>query len=224
MVRAGCTKGGRARARSGAGERGAAVFVVVLVISLLSALGMFAVRSAMLTNLTAGYNRQMVQTHYMTEFALSLMASELGGTARQNYADEMWSGKYPTLCAGGSTLTNATCFPVYYSDLQGRVQTYTAANVLLIPAVAGTPGSLGPAALEGDLRVELTDIHEAMPPVRGMDLTGTSASPRYYSVTLTATGQVRPQSADPAQCDASSRAAAGVEASRAHLVVGPLSH
>ena len=52
--------------RARASERGAAVFVVVLVLTLLSALGLFAVRSATSTNLSAGYSRQMTQTHYMT--------------------------------------------------------------------------------------------------------------------------------------------------------------
>jgi hypothetical protein len=211
-----------------ASQRGAAVFVVVLVITLLSALGLFALRSATLTNLSAGYSRQMTQTHYMTEYSLTLMAGELGGPARQNYADEMWSGRHSGECTGGASLNNSTCFPVYYPDLENRIKSYNSANRLLVPTTGTTynptPGSLGPSPLEGDLRIELADLHEAMPPIEGMDLTGHSASPRYFSVTVSATGQVRPQTADPTQCTAAAWAAAGLESSRAHLVFGPLSH
>jgi hypothetical protein len=219
-------------------QRGAAVFVVVLVVTLLSALGLFALRSATLTNLSAGYSRQMMQTHYMSEYAMTLMAAELGGPARQNYADEMWSGKHVAECvggAGGGALSNSTCYPVFYTDVESRVQGYNSDSELLDPAVEpgsggalptdGTPGSLGPAPLEGDFRAELTDIHESVPPIEGMDLTGSSSTPRYYSVTMTVTSQVRPQTAaDRTTCDDVARAAAGVEAARAHVVVGPLSH
>jgi hypothetical protein len=222
--------GARPRCTARAAQRGAAVFVVVLVITLLSALGLFALRSATLTNLSAGYSRQMTQTHYMTEYSLTLMAGELGGPARQNYAEEMWSGHHTTECTGGTALHNSTCFPVYYADLEKRVQAATLdTNRKLLEPTTGsiyspTPGSLGPAELEGDLRIELADLHEAMPPIEGMDLTGHSASPRYFSVTVSATGQVRPKTADPSQCTAAAWTAAGLESSRAHLVFGPLSH
>lgn len=205
-------------------ERGAAVFIVVLVITLVSALGLFAMRSATLATLASGYSRQMNQTHYVTEMAMSLTVGELGGPGRQNYAEEMWSGQYASQCQGATTLTNSTCFPIYYADLEARAQSYNSGTLLIEPASGTTPGSLGPVALEGDFRLEASDIHEASPPIAGMDLTGMSASPRYYSVTLTAAGQVRPKPAVANQLDAPAAAAAGIENSRAHIVVGPLSH
>ena len=205
-------------------ERGAAVFVVVLVITLVSALGLFAMRSATLATLASGYGRQMTQTHYVTELALGLTVTELGGDMRQAYAEQLWSGKYTSECAGAATLTNSTCFPLYYVDLEARVATHNSLAKLLEPAVGATPGSLGPVPLEGDFRVEVSDIHEASPPMAGMDLTGMSASPRYYAVTLTAAGQVRPQPEVANQLDAPASAAAGIEGARAHIVVGPLTH
>jgi hypothetical protein len=211
--------------RRRAPERGAAVFVVVLVVTLLSALGLFAVRSATLTNLASGYNRQATQTHYMGEYALLLMAAELGGPARQNYAEEMWSGTHSDKCQASASLTNPTCFPVYYLDIETRVQSYEPTNELLIPTTADgvTPGSLGPGHLEGDFRVELTDIHEGGA-AKGMALTGAHTLPRFFWITVTATGQVRPESADPNQADIVSRGAAGIESSRARMLVGPLAH
>jgi hypothetical protein len=212
------------------------VFVVVLVITLLSALGLFAMRSATFSNVTAGYSRQMTQTHYMTEYALTVMATDLGGPARQNYAELMRSGEHTAQCTGASTQANPTCFSVYYVDLEKRVFQRNgtgegAAKDDLLAAAVGVggggavePGSLGPAGLEGDLRIELADIHEAMPPMSGMALTGPGAGTLgYYSVTMTATGTVRPATADRDECDPNAQAAAGVETSRAHVVVGPIS-
>lgn len=205
-------------------ERGAAVFVVVLVVTLLSALGLFAVRSASMTNVTSGYNRQMTQTHYLTDYAVLLMAAELGGEARQNYADEVKTGIHKDECDALSTVSLGTCFPVYYADLERRVQSYDSTNELLIPMSGGgtVPGSLGHADLEGDFRIEITDYQPAKPPIPGMSLTGLAPMPGYFNMTVTATGQVRPRAADPTKCDVVSRGAAGVESSRAHLIVGPL--
>ncbi|MBW2529167.1 MAG: hypothetical protein JRI23_33635 [Deltaproteobacteria bacterium] len=202
-------------ARRGA-ERGAAVFVVVLIVTVLSALGLFAVRSAALANTTAGYSRQMTQSHYVTEYGVSLAAGELGGPARQNYAEEMRSGTH-TGCDSLSTVSNATCFQIHGLAFEKRIDSLQSGAVLILA------DGLGLAANEGAMLVELTELRPR-PNMRGMALTGLGAEamPRYHDVTVTATGQVRPQSTNPNQCDAISRQAAGVEMSRAHLIVGPL--
>ena len=207
-----------------ASQRGAAVFVVMLVALLLSALGMFAIRSASLATLASGYNRQMSQTHYMTEYGVLAMASELTSQGAQNYVDEAWSGKHDGECDSVAGVTNSTCFVVYYGDLEMRVKGYNVQNDMLIPKSGVFPGSLGPADLEGDLVIELTDVHEVGQPVEGMDL-AQPGGPKYYSVTISATGHVRPTAANPNICaDVASRAVAGIQMSRAHMIIGPLTH
>lgn len=208
-------------------RRGMAVFVVMVIIVLLSALGVFAVRSTSLANKASGYQRQATQVHYITDYALATMASELGGPRRGDYATIMASGSQ-TDCLAQAALTNPTCAKVSYDDLQTQLQTYSSTNVLLLPAVpnassAATPGSLGPAAVEGDMALELTDLSEASPPIPGMDLTsGPGQSLKHYTVTISAFGQVRPMPQVANQCDVVSASAAGIEASRAHMVIGPL--
>ncbi len=61
-------------------ERGAAVFVVVSVITLLTSVGLFAVRNSTLSNKASGYNRQLMQTHYVTDLAVVTTVSRISRT------------------------------------------------------------------------------------------------------------------------------------------------
>ncbi len=64
--------------RSRRSERGASVFIVLLVITLLTAIGIFSARSASLVDQAAGYDRQLVQTQYVPELAGRAVGAELG--------------------------------------------------------------------------------------------------------------------------------------------------
>jgi hypothetical protein len=67
------------------GERGAAVFVVVMAITLLTAVGLFAAHSATLVDQAAGYSRVARQAQYMTEYGALLTIAELGSGAADAY-------------------------------------------------------------------------------------------------------------------------------------------
>ena len=58
-------------------QRGAAVFIVVMVITLLTAVGMFAARSASLVDVASGYGRNAMQTQYVSEYGAILTSHEL---------------------------------------------------------------------------------------------------------------------------------------------------
>ena len=57
-----------ARLRRRRTERGMAVFLVVLVLTMISAIGVFSMHSASLVDRASGYNRQNVQATAMVEF------------------------------------------------------------------------------------------------------------------------------------------------------------
>jgi Tfp pilus assembly protein PilX len=59
-------------------ERGAAVFLVVMVLTLISAIGVFSMRSAGLVDVASGFNRQNVQASFMAEYAARAAATYLG--------------------------------------------------------------------------------------------------------------------------------------------------
>jgi len=230
------------RARARRDQRGAAIFVVMLVIVMLTGIGVFASRSAILTTTTSGATRQMTQTHYVTEYALGLTMGELSSKRKQAYVLSMTKppngvatpGQNPCfkgLPSAPSTdyVLNPTCYRFGYADLKQQVVSgggLAAGGDLLEPTIPNAdpsqtiPGSLGYANLEASFLVEMTDLAPASPPVAGMDLA--SSSIQYYAVTLTATGQVRPKPSGNQQVDLGSATAAGVDTLRSHVVVGPL--
>lgn len=61
------------RARSRSGERGAALFIVVLVTVLLSAIGIFAVRVSSLVQVASGYNRRATSAYYLAELGTNVV-------------------------------------------------------------------------------------------------------------------------------------------------------
>lgn len=213
-------------------ERGTAIFIVVMVLTLLTAVGVFAIRASSMSISTAGYERQNTQNHYVGEYGMLGTVTELSTTRRSAYITKMstsgdtcWAAQNAAPGVG----VPVPCYRVYARDVQNSL---LSGRVLFEPSSADggtlvTPGSLGPAPLDGDFVVEMTDPGPVGLPVAGTDVGGTGPRFRYLQVTLTSIGQVRP-SGDPACTDPSpgvastSAALAGNETGRAFIVVGPL--
>lgn len=64
------------RFTTGSRDRGAAIFVVILVITILTAIGAFSARVAGLNQRLTGHARQAKQTSYLAEYVLSVAANE----------------------------------------------------------------------------------------------------------------------------------------------------
>jgi hypothetical protein len=209
-----------------AGERGAAIFIVVMVLTMLTGIGVFAIRAASLAEAASGYDRQNMQNHYVGEYGLLGAVTELSTARRDWYFTKMSEGKERCLANNGvvSSVTKVPCFPIHASEVQAGVYSNFSGRPLFEPATTAagvtTPGSLGPSGLDGDFRVEMTDPGPVGLPVAGTDVGGTSAW-KYYQVTLSSVGQVRP-AGDPASCVASTAGIAGNETGRAFVVLGPL--
>jgi len=215
------------RATSRAHQRGAAIFIVVMVMNLLTAIGVFAVRAAGMGTATAGYDRQNTQNHYVGEYGMLSVVSELSTTRRSAYVTQMSSSH--DKCWATQNLADPSagvfvpCYRLYAHEIQNLLPT---GRQLFDPSSADggtllTPGSLGPASLDGDFVVEMTDPGPVGAPVAGTDVGGTGPRFRYLQVTLTSIGQVRP-SGDPAACVGNNAALAGNENGRAFVVIGPL--
>jgi len=209
-----------------ANERGAAVFVVVMVLTMLTAIGVFAMRASSMSNAASGYDRQNTQNHYVGEFGLLSAVAELSTTRRSAYVEKM--GKGMETCAAAKGITNVgsgiPCYHLYANDVARTVKSNFSGRALFeVPSGSGSalvPGSLGPTPLDGDFVVEMTDPGPVGLPVAGTDVGGSAAKFRYLQVTLTSVGQVRP-AGDPAACNAGA-VVAGNETGRAFVVIGPL--
>jgi len=204
-------------------ERGVAIFIVVMVLTMLSAIGVFAMKAAGMANAASGYERQNTQNHYAAEYGMLGAVTELGTSRRNGYIEKMSSGVDTCAATRGLSYDGGVvpCYHLYASDVQRSVT-----PPLFAPSTAsGTtidPGSLGPAALTGDFVVEMTDPGPVGVPVAGTDVGGSGSKFKYLQVTLTATGQVRPSSPSTTACDDKSAVVAGNETGRAFVVIGPL--
>jgi hypothetical protein len=193
-------------------ERGVAIFIVVMVLTLLSAIGVFAIRAASMATQASGYDRQNTQNHFASEYGMLAATTELGSSRSNGHIRKMLLGV--DTCAANSSLDagGAPCYHLYAADVQRNVT-----SPLFAPGGASAPGSLGPPSptpLEGDFDVEITDPGPVGILVAGDDLGKTKS--KYMQVTLTSTGQVRPSGDGGIAC-----AAAGNETGRAFVVIGP---
>jgi len=217
-------QGQLARRRSRRGERGAAIFIVLLVVSLMSALGMYAVRSASLADLASGYNRQQVQTHYVADYAVSALSADIS-TEPNKHSQNMEKGKG---CLGYEKLSTPSCARYSLSDLQTVVKNVSKSgdHKILSASTSTVAGSLSQPGvyLEGDMKIEMTDKHPAWPPVQGnqVNSVGGGSILTYVMVTISAEGMVRPKQNTAGTWDTASATAAGVELSRANVIMGPV--
>ncbi len=181
------------------GERGAAIFVVVLVITMLTTVGLFAAHSAALVDTATGNARQAAQSQALAVYATQLAATELGRGRAELISQRM--ALRSERCLGN--IQNSTvalpCYKLLQTDLQGFVQTETASALNVLEAQqAATAGSLGPphgeagktTGVEGNLLVEFLDGFQAPPPA-GENMGGTSP---YVTLrfTVASSAQVRP--------------------------------
>ncbi len=201
-------------------QRGAAVFVVVLVITLLTALGTFAVKNATLSNKASGYNRQLTQTHYVTDLAVVATVADLKVSLHE--AHHILENRPPasgqTQCEAGPDQAHPKCMMLSFDDI-----TALASTALFALPTAADHGSLGPGGLTPNLWVEITDPYDVAPP-SGFQVAGGSEDTQqqiFSVVTVSVTGLVQPQPSA-GTFDTASALAAGFERQRARVRMGPL--
>jgi hypothetical protein len=211
-------KGSRGRARR-SGERGATLFVVVLVITLLMGIGAFAARSAHLATAASGSERQMVQARYVAEYGLMFATAKLSNPAAQSFLYTMAHPTSTTVCYGqnpaAGVMPDRTCYQMLAADLTQELGTsYNVCD----PVNAGNPGSLGMSNTECDFRVELSDLSE------GVVVPGNAKSAlKFWYVTGTSTGQVRLVNLGVGTLDAKSAESTQTQTLRSRILVGPIS-
>jgi hypothetical protein len=181
-------------------ETGAALFVVVMVITLLTAVGIFAARATSMVDAATGYARQAAQTQALADYGSKLVASELG----QGRADRVFQilsnpNLAMTQLCPSYAATPATpvqpCYPYDYSQLEQRVNQNTGNAAGVIQPQTGTnEGSLGPRIADASMGgIDGVFIVELFDPFDISNIKGESASkPSGKEVTLNSNAQVRP--------------------------------
>lgn len=184
------------RLASRASERGAVIFVVLLVLTVLTAIGVFAARMAGLNQRVAGYDRQSTQTGYVAEYGATALASELAGPRKQAYTDQMKAAS--DTCAALQNLPNAgagyPCYQVRAGEFEKRLEEDGLTGVHYFDPSGSSFNAAG-QSVSGDFRVEMTDPGPAPGTVPGTESGGLTRGFSNMQFTLTTIGQVRPSSA-----------------------------
>jgi Tfp pilus assembly protein PilX len=207
--------------RTRADERGAALFIVMMVIVLLSAIGVYAVRAAALLEMASGNDRKAAQAMYISEFGLRLVAADMIGK-EDDYKARVTSGQSTCRASANLVLPDGhpiPCFSVDQIEATSRMTAGTGAYVGRFDLTNATlDGLLGrivrrteSANAAAGFRVEITDIGPAPRAKAGTDLS--SQNFKHQQVTFTTTGLVRPSGM---ACDDTVQAAS-VQGIRSHV-------
>lgn len=224
-------------------ERGAALFVVVMAIMLLTGLGVWTMRSAALVDQASGFARAASQGQYLAEFGALATTAQLSVTGEAWIHDEIARGSTPARdrCvmagAGMPTLPGPVPPPPYCRVFEDTLINQFTTNTNPSPLNPGTGkmaidqalgvsgGSFGliqgPIAgqsmIEGRFWVEMTDGHSANVAGNQIGVSG------YRRVVLTAFGLLRPRPADLSPiCSLGENTSATQAGIRAHVLIGPV--
>jgi Tfp pilus assembly protein PilX len=220
----------RARAR-----RGNALFVVVMVTTLLTGVGLFAMRAASLSNLASGYNRQGTQTLYLSEFGTRSAAAELVGKEQHYFnkivrgttadGDDCRANRELLETLQGQSLTDQPpCAKLLANDIWMRASGAFSGASYVGTTARSLPGELGSPDLEGAFVVEMTDLAQVNAPLAGED--ATAGRMKHMQVLLTTTAQIRPiidlEAGEENTCQNSLSVTSSLQTLRARVTFGPV--
>jgi len=223
------------------------VFVVLLILCMLGAIGVFAARASQLGVTTSGRYRQMVQTHYLAMGGMQGAIAEFGRDPN-GYLVQMRNtpspptidtvtGKYP--CDDIPYITavptfkpaSTVCLRLGYGAVEAAAQRTLPPGFELFvkkgtSSGVSVPGSFGMADIAGNFSVEFTDERPADVPPAGMPITGPGGTKlKYKSVTARAIGEVLPTNGAGAVRATTAddyKYTTSVETIRAEVLVGPV--
>ncbi len=209
---------------SNRGERGAALFIVVLIVTLLTAIGTFAIHATSLAQLASGYSRREASAFYIGEFAMNTVASDVADDTRGNVnAGTVGLGAGVNNCRETAALTPLlTVGAPSFCNVKDSAAVQTLADLANSSLTTDTEGFFGamvrpdapPEQGEtADFRVEITDHAPAPVPVAGMPISGTAET---WQDAFTVIARVEPASMG--DCTASATQASENQSIRGYVV------
>ena len=220
------------RAARRSASAGAVMFIVAMTVTVLAAVGLYALSATSAEIKTTGYERQSSQTHYLSEYGVLGASQQISGTQAQLYIGLMVS-RPDTGCvslrgipASGVTSWGQVPGPLARScrrmgsgELAGAAANGGWQNPVLEPyqpSQPTKPGSLGSVPISGDFFIEMTDPNQASPPA-GFDL---KLGLCFTQVTISSTGITQPVL--PTGNEAAVFGSEGLETARARITGGPI--
>ena len=194
----------RVAARARSDQRGAAVFIVVMVLTLLTAVGIFAVRSAAMADAAAGYDREGAQAALIAQYGITATTAFMGSGSSNTFIQSLVdSGIYdapiPAYCEsngippwpGGTppTAPRPTCLRFDMPTLQTNLLGVGGPTFFAPPNAVGSPAS-GTSSLNANETTNATFVVELTEGGATGALMPGGGTP--VLITLTAISQVRP--------------------------------
>jgi Tfp pilus assembly protein PilX len=192
-------------------QRGMAVFLVVLVLTMVSAIGVFSMHSASLVDRATGFNRQNVQATAIVEFGVRGAATWLGPHKEEVVESKVRvPGCSPRLLAASEFAPCSTLKDTSLSDIFGE----TAPS----PLSDGLAGQLNSpwdrAPIRAEVVTEMTEAFDAMAASRA------GSAGAIKELTLTTEARVFPTDATSTTvCGTGSRGAMSQQRVRAHVII-----
>lgn len=190
-----------------------AVFMVVMVLMVISAIGIFAARAASQVDLAVGHARHALQAQYTAEFAMRAVVADIAVSPDIYY--ESMTGE--TGERGNCRFMNtSTCVFKETGDILINVVTPNLPGGL-IGSLSHDSASLFGPGVTGSFTIELDDL-AGLPG----DLPGYDQELRNYEVSVLAVGEVMPVGTPPGGCTDSFASVGSLQKVRAQISFGPL--
>lgn len=187
------------------GERGTAIFVVVLVVTLLTGIGLFAARITGSVDAATGYARQADQAKALAIYAAQLAPAVLANSTHKQLIplemDTALASAAPGMCPtnGIDPVTHAYRSNMHCSVRAHQQLSQILATPILTRQLEQTSGSLGPhtanltAGVDGNLRLEYFSRERDL--AQSGFQAGSNAPPGGevpFEFSVTASAQIRP--------------------------------
>jgi hypothetical protein len=194
------------------GERGAALFIVVLVIVLVSAIGIFAVRVSSLVQVASGYNRRATSAAYVAELATNVILADQSDdpssyqkclTQPNNECMEAAMAK----AASPSGALVTCCAQENTKVLEVLAKNNVSLGAPALGQIARPDLPAGQAVL-ADTRIEITEAYQNPTGDTGSPSAGSAVPVKVYQAEYTVTGHLHPPSASGVCSEDSARASA----------------
>lgn len=170
----------RRRRRTVRGQRGVAMFVVMMLLMMVSAAGVFVTRSSSLEIRSSGYVRQSAQTHYVAEAGASAVMTRLRSACAAYFSSNLRVRAMSSTLPGCPAITTSRgpitppCYTFYLDDFA-----VITTPQLMFPGATGTgtartAGSFGAGGMTPRFQVRVTELGADTSPQRGTDVSDPS--------------------------------------------------
>lgn len=191
-------------------QRGMAVFLVVLVLTMVSAIGVFSMHSASLVDRATGFNRQNVQATAIVEFGMRGAATWLAPHKDMVDSKVRVPGCSPRLLAASADAPCAVLKDTSLSDIFAETATSPLSDGLV--GQLNSPWDRAP--IRAEVVTELTEAFDAPIAARAGSAGGIK------EMTLTTEARVFPTDATSTTvCGTGSRGAMSQQRVRAHVII-----